>query len=578
MAKKKNRKKANKNTLKSFKKAFRLLIESKALKLALQKNNLLIAFIFVVLGVSFLGYQYSVSDLVTKTSKSGGNYVEGVAGEIDSLNPLYATTQSEKSVSRLIFSRLMDYDKTGTLRYDVAKKINVSDDEMTYVVDLRNDVYFHDGEKMTADDVVFTVDVMRDPQTRAVLYSGWRGVQVEKMDDYKVKFTLPSRYSAFEQALTFAILPEHVLRDVNLSSMRESVFSISPVGSGAFKIRLLQTLEDENQNKVVHLDKNDNYYRGAVLLDKFELRSFKTQSKLYEALEKGELTAGSDVEMNIENSKYQTIENTQSSAVFMFYNMQNQYLKDVEVRKAIAKVIDLEKVRSYAGGEVKEMKYPIFERHLDVNNLNSSLKYDLESAGKILDKEGWKLVDGVRQKDGHQMSLTIKTIASETYEGVANSIAEDIRKLGVIVKIEMVDIADPNSNFTQDVLQSRNYDILIHQLVLGADPDVYAYWHSSQASTSGLNFSNYQNGVSDVALESALDRYQEGVRRAKYTTFVNQWLSDVPAVGLYNSNLRYLVSKKANSVEVGDYYNTSSDRYYNIIDWSVKNRNVYKTQ
>lgn len=578
MAKKKNRKKANKNTLKSFKKAFRLLIESKALKLALQKNNLLIAFIFVVLGVSFLGYQYSVSDLVTKTSKSGGNYVEGVAGEIDSLNPLYATTQSEKSVSRLIFSRLMDYDKTGTLRYDVAKKINVSDDEMTYVVDLRNDVYFHDGEKMTADDVVFTVDVMRDPQTRAVLYSGWRGVQVEKMDDYKVKFTLPSRYSAFEQALTFAILPEHVLRDVNLSSMRESVFSISPVGSGAFKIRLLQTLEDENQNKVVHLDKNDNYYRGAVLLDKFELRSFKTQSKLYEALEKGELTAGSDVEMNIENSKYQTIENTQSSAVFMFYNMQNQYLKDVEVRKAIAKVIDLEKVRSYAGGEVKEMKYPIFERHLDVNNLNSSLKYDLESAGKILDKEGWKLVDGVRQKDGHQMSLTIKTIASETYEGVANSIAEDIRKLGVIVKIEMVDIADPNSNFTQDVLQSRNYDILIHQLVLGADPDVYAYWHSSQASTSGLNFSNYQNGVSDVALESALDRYQEGVRRAKYTTFVNQWLSDVPAVGLYNSNLRYLVSKKVNSVEVGDYYNTSSDRYYNIIDWSVKNRNVYKTQ
>ena len=112
---------------------------------------------------------------------------------------------------------------------------------------------------------------------------------------------------------------------------------------------------------------------------------------------------------------------------------------------------------------------------------------------------------------------------------------------------------------------------------IGADPDVYAYWHSSQAGSDGLNFSGYRNPLADDNLSSARSRLDANLRNIKYRTFINQWLSDVPAVGLYQPSISYVSHNKLTSFDQEINLPSAVDRYSNVIYWSVEKRPVYKT-
>jgi peptide/nickel transport system substrate-binding protein len=141
----------------------------------------------------------------------------------------------------------------------------------------------------------------------------------------------------------------------------------------------------------------------------------------------------------------------------------------------------------------------------------------------------------------------------------------------------VVDINDPSVNFVQNILQPRNYDVLLYELSIGADPDVYAYWHSSQIGTRGYNFSNYANGIADDALSSARSRLEPDLRNAKYKAFAQQWLDDVPAIGLYQAVAEYVYNKNIQSIDADAHLVTPYGRFSNILWWSVEQRQVYKT-
>ena len=140
-----------------------------------------------------------------------------------------------------------------------------------------------------------------------------------------------------------------------------------------------------------------------------------------------------------------------------------------------------------------------------------------------------------------------------------------------------VDTTSAASNFVQGVLQPRNFDVLMYELTLGADPDVYAYWHSSQVSATGYNFANYSNQSSDAALASARSRLEPDLRTAKYAQFVQQWLNDAPAVALYQVSSEYLVNTNSYIVEPDGSLPELSDRYARVSEWSVSPATVYKT-
>jgi peptide/nickel transport system substrate-binding protein len=183
----------------------------------------------------------------------------------------------------------------------------------------------------------------------------------------------------------------------------------------------------------------------------------------------------------------------------------------------------------------------------------------------------------VREKAGQEFKLSVVTIKNSEIERALEIITGQWRSLGVVVETKVVDINDVSQNVAQSILQPRNFDVLVYQLNIGADPDVYAYWHSSQASNQGFNFANYSNAISDDALSSARVRFETDLRNAKYITFAKQWLADVPAIGLYQSTAQYVHRINVKSIDETIDLVAPIDRYSNILDWSVGKRSVYKT-
>jgi peptide/nickel transport system substrate-binding protein len=211
------------------------------------------------------------------------------------------------------------------------------------------------------------------------------------------------------------------------------------------------------------------------------------------------------------------------------------------------------------------------------DSLPSAPKQDVSLANKLLDEAKWTQKDGAREKNGKQLTLTITTVKSSQYDRVAQSIQQQLATVGIAVTIESIDRNAPGANYVQNVLQARNFDMLIGELPIGADPDVYPYWHSSQAGVSGYNFSGYANDIADAALTSARDRLEMNLRTAKYVTFAKQWYADVPAIGLFQQTMSYVARQGVVSLDASYDLVTTYDRYDDVNQWTVDQGTVYKT-
>lgn len=539
---------------------------------------LLVGVMIMAVGAQFMWFRDSYQQV---GAASGGTYAEAALGPIETLNPLYATSSAEISASRLMFSSLYAYDTTGHLHSDLASSIQAQPGATVYTVTLRPDVRWHDGTQLTAKDVAFTLNLIKNPETRSPLRINWRDIGIEAKDDATVEFKLPATYAAFPTALTFPVLPEHILKGVAPSAVRENTFSRTPVGSGPFSFRLLQSASGEAQHKVVHMVANERYYEAAPRVNRFEIHAYDTQDAIVRALRTGEVSAATDITgvdiSQVDAHNYEIVSQPINSGVYALLNTTSPLLKERGIRKALQAGTDTKAIRDSIGVPVPALDTPFVAGQ--VRGMNDVIipPYDPARAAAILDAEGWVLKDGNRQKGEQKLSLTVMTTKNQQYEKAVDVLASQWRRLGITVQTTVVNPNDPSTNFVQDTLQPRNYDVLLYELFIGADPDVYAYWHSSQTVANGYNFANYTNKVADDALASARSRLEPDLRALKYVTFARQWIDDAPAIGLYQATSEYAYNKHIRSIDTSSKLVSSYDRYANVLDWSVNQQSVYKT-
>ncbi len=528
----------------------------------------------ILAGITVQTVLYSKNYSIT-AAEVGGTYSEGMLGPINTLNPLYATTNAESSVARLVFSSLYSYDGTGHLTNDLAESIATDPTGRFYTVRLRNNAQWHDGKALTAQDVAFTISLIKNPVVRSPLRVNWRDVNVRAVDDTTIVFELPAMYAAFQHALTFPVLPKHILGTIPPAAVRENAFGNTPLGSGPFKFKLLQLVDTIRNHKVIHLVANDAYYKGQPKLSRFEVYAYQNQNDIVKAL-----TAGTDITLAdglaVRGDSYNIRQVPVNSGEYLILNMSNPVLSDAAVRRALAMATDTKSIQQLVGTNVPALSLPFVNGQL-TGNLPSSHPYDLARANATLDAAGW-IIDGTGRKKGEQpLALKITTTNDAQVVLVARKVADQWKRLNIDVQLNIIDTTQPNSNFVQTILQPRNYDVLLYELQIGADPDVYAYWHSSQIGMNGYNFSNYSDKTVDATLVSARSRLEADLRNAKYLTFAAQWLSDVPAIGLYQQTITYASNIRAHSVYDGQSAVTKSDRYSNVLYWSVESRSIYKT-
>ena len=536
----------------------------------------------IALLIAGLGIQYSWNSQGSKKdgAKSGGVYVEGVIGNISTLNPLLAASELEQAVSRLLFSSLYNYDVTGALHTDLAESMTVKDDKV-YTIKLRNAVW-HDGKKLTAEDVVYTINLIKNPQVRSPLRVNWLDISARAIDDSTVEFMLPAVYAGFSHALTFPVIPKHILQSVSPSSMREADFSSNPVGSGPFAVKRVQTSESTSSTDVVRMEPNTKYYGAVSTLSRLELRAYGNESLLVKAVNSGEVSAASGLSLsaadNIKSKQYSTKHWLLNKGVYLLMNNRSQTLQDARVRQALRYATDTSSIRATVGDNVARLDTPILQSQI-AQKLPAAPDYSLDKAKALLKEAGWTYNQGQwKGKDGRPLAVAVTTSSGrDEYKKIVDALKQQWSKLGVDVQLREIDTSSTTTSFVQSVLQPRDYDALLYELELGADPDVFAYWHSSQASASGYNFANYSNRTVDNDLVGGRSRTNSALRAAKYIQFVNQWLNDAPAIGLYQSVGSYVLNNGASIVEPRGSLNTMNDRYADVTTWSTGRASVYKT-
>ena len=536
----------------------------------------------IALLIAGLGIQYSWNSQGSKKdgAKSGGVYVEGVIGNISTLNPLLAASEPEQAVSRLLFSSLYNYDVTGALHTDLAESMTVKDDKV-YTIKLRNAAW-HDGKKLTAEDVVYTINLIKNPQVRSPLRVNWLDISARAIDDSTVEFMLPAVYAGFSHALTFPVIPKHILQSVSPSSMREADFSSNPVGSGPFAVKRVQTSESTSSTDVVRMEPNTKYYGAVSTLSRLELRAYGNESLLVKAVNSGEVSAASGLSLsaadNIKSKQYSTKHWLLNKGVYLLMNNRSQTLQDARVRRALRYATDTSSIRATVGDNVVRLDTPILQSQI-AQKLPAAPDYSLDKAKALLKEAGWTYNQGQwKGKDGRPLAVAVTTSSGrDEYKKIVDALKQQWSKLGVDVQLREIDTSSTTTSFVQSVLQPRDYDALLYELELGADPDVFAYWHSSQASASGYNFANYSNRTVDNDLVGGRSRTNSALRAAKYIQFVNQWLNDAPAIGLYQSVGSYVLNNGASIVEPRGSLNTMNDRYADVTTWSTGRASVYKT-
>lgn len=509
---------------------------------------------------------YSVSGPAEDTT-----YTEGVVGAVDNLNPIFASTPAERAVSRLTFTSLFHEDERSKPQPELAERYSIDETGKIYTLALRNDVHWSDGVPVTAKDVTYTFTTIKDADAHSQLYSSWRNITVEQLDDRTVRFTLPASYPPFLNALTVGILPEHMLGKVRPAELRSHNFSRNPtVGSGSFIFRDIHTMGVKNGQSVIRLDRNEDYFLGAPKLSHFQLHAYATRDDLVNAFRTQEVAAMSDEtseQLESISSQRGAVRNDSPlyNAVFAFFQMNSPILKDSKVRGALELATDQQALIRQLHSRVQPLTGPLLGGQLGYVPDIRQASTNVPAAQKLLDEAGWKVGnDGKRSKDGQPLKLQLVTLSSGDFPAVAQTLMSQWSKVGVTFDSQLV----KPEEIQQNVIIPRAYDVLLYELAIGGDPDVYAYWHSSQATDRGFNLSNYKSAKADDALDSARSRSDIALREAKYHTFIQQWVSDVPAVGLYQPTLAYIQTRGITSFEprsLGD----PVDRYLNVRYWSA---------
>ncbi len=510
----------------------------------------------------------------------GGSYSEGVLGPLETLNPIFARSSAEKSAARLMFASLYNYDTTGHIKGDLAESVTVNEAETEYIVKLRHNLKWSDGAPLDARDVVFTVNLLKDARTQSTI-AGWQSISAKQVDERTVQFTLPAPYAPFMHALTFPVLPQHSLSEVNPAELREHGYGKSPVTSGPFAMRILQNANADGSKKVLHLVANSQYHHGAPKLDRFQLYVYPTRDEITKGLKTSEIMATPELSYMAQSDQIRHVYASRSYAindgVYALFNTQSEVVSSRKVRQALVQSIHTQALREKFAFAKKPLHGPIIDDQVD-GQLAGRLPYDIEAAKKLLDEEGWKVVGNQRKKGEQVLQLSFVTLKGSDVETIARELVKAWQEtLHITVDLRVVDPNDASQNVLQSVLRPRGFDVLLYELVLGGDADVFAYWHSSQANQSGLNFANYNSAVADDALAAGRTKQNAKQRVSKYQAFTKHWQSDVPALALYQVQLDYIHLRSVSALGESVRLVYPTDRFADVIYWTVRQDSVYKT-
>ncbi len=501
---------------------------------------------------------------------AGGRYVEGIVGQPFSINPLLASTDTDRDLMEVFFGTL------GAL----SDNMKESDNHTSWTVSLKPDLRWSDGEPLTSDDVVFTLETAVDPETHSPLSPEWQTVNATRLSEREIKFTLRTPYAFFEDSLKrLRIVPRHIFGNIPPANLRLSSYNLEPISSGPYSFVSFDKRKDGFISEY-RLIGNKNYASEAPLIKELVFRFFPSYDEAIAAFNRREIDGlgGLDYK-SLEKIKigYETSTMAMPRYYALFLN-QNAHpaLQDLRVRTALSYAINrnaiVQTVLKNYGLAIYGPLHPGVPGYDPVLDNQKSP----EEIGALLDLAGWKKnSEGIRTKiiGGKEIQMDFELITPDVpfLADAASLVREDLQAVGVSIRLVSMSTAE----ITARAIKTRNYQIILFGNILGKSPDIFSFWHSSERFYPGLNLALYTNRSVDALLESIRKDFDAESRKRALRELQKIIHDDYPAVFLFSPSYIYAHQKSLGGFDV-QFIHLPSERLRDVAKWYLKTARVLK--
>jgi ABC-type transport system substrate-binding protein len=620
-----------------------------------KKEKILFSFFLFLF---FSSLTFSLYSLYLKHTKSipdfGGTIVEGTVESIQTLNPLFVSTQPEKDIVELLLSPLFEI-KGNEILPKLAEKLEILDGGKTFKIKLKDKIFWEDGKEITADDVEFTVALLQDPETKSPQRIDWLGVEVEKLSDKEILFKLREPSISFLKNLELRPIPKHQFERIPRSSFLLATENLFPLSSGPYKIENVK--EKNGKIEAVSLTRNERYFGDFPKIAKLIFLKFENENELKQSAKEG-IVDSFLLKEKEEFSKFQSFEIYLPRYFALFLNLNSKLLKDERIRHAIFLSVDKKRILKENFGKVKNVESPLLEKS-DFN-----FDFNLEEAKKILEEAGFQMTEkGFREKRAKEevfefkrdlkmgdkgedvkklqeclskfeeiypskevsgffgfetkravilfqekfkdeilvpfglekgngevrgktreklnqvcfqeekenlpLKVSLVTVKEKIAEKTAQIIKENLEKIGFQVELK---IFEPEK--IKEVLQKKDYDLLIFGQMYDKIVDPFLFWHSLQ-NEDIFNLSNLKDEKIDELLISQRREFDFQKRKETLKNFEKELFQKKCVYFLYNLPVFYYLSNKIKGFSGGD-FNSLEDRFSQIEQWYIKEKRTFK--
>ena len=489
---------------------------------------IIIACIFV-----FIHKSVEITDIQSdnKTFKINKEINMGITN-FDTLNPIITKSSEIQYLSKLIFRGLTNISKDFKLKNDLALECSKMD-STTYIIKLKSDIKWHNGDILDAEDVKFTIDNLK--KINSIYSKNVEHIEnVEVLDSYTIKIYLNEEVNYFEYLLTFPILNKNYYNENTLESKKNIL-----VGNGEYKVISI------TEEKIV-LENEEN---------KINIKIYNDMNKVYLDLKKEEIDL-----LNTQNINYEDYTgflgiNTNISSGRQFdylaFNTQDNLLKNVEVRQAINYFIDRKKIIF----DIFNNKY--LQTNFPINNESYLYKdggdnYNINQGKKILIDNGWQFKNNVWQKNGNRLQFyLLVNVNNKKRCDVAKAIKQMLEENGILINI-----IEANDYYYNQKLENKNFDIALVGNILSISPDLNTYFGEN-------NICNFENEEVMLILKDIKNIKDEELLKEKYYRIQEIYAEQMPFVSLYIDTNLILYNSKIK----GDFTHNWYNLFYNVNNW-----------
>lgn len=466
----------------------------------------------------------------------------GISG-YDTINPILSNNRDIQYIDKLIFEPLVDITNDFKIENRLAKEFSKINNT-TYIIKLREDVFWHDDERFKAEDVIFTVNNLKNNNINSIYKGNVKDIQsINKIDDYTIKIILDKEVEFFEYMMCIPIIASHAY-DSNTLQAKNNI----PIGTGKFKIAKIE-------NSGIIIEKS--HYENESKIKSINLIFKDTPKDLYSALTKNEIdfmiTDNIGYEEYIGSLGYNIKPIVGREFDYLVLNNESLILSQKEIRKAISYAIDVNEINyNIYNNKYNVCKYPLDYGSYLYNQENKK-EYDINKAKSMLVENGWVFRNNIWQKGSKKLNL--KLLVKEDNEkriAVAENIKEQLSKIGININI----IKSSNKQFNS-YIKYKNYDMILTGNIISNSPNLETYF-------SDDNLSNFHNQEANIILNNIKSiNNQEEALKEEYSKLNKIYKEETPFISLYFDTIFILASKNLKGNLEGNWYNI----YYNIDNW-----------